>query len=209
MKIIIFGAGGQAKETIDLIRENVKAQIIGIVNKQNINEKILGYKFLGTDDQINKIIKKNKATHFFAAIGDLKIRNRIYNTTKKSLKPLTIISKKANLSKFCKFGDHVIIYPGVTINAEVTIGNNNFINSNVSIGHESQIGNHININPGVNIAGKVIINDFCTIGIGASIKENLRISQNTVVGAGAVVVKNTLPNKTYIGIPAKIMTPGK
>lgn len=205
MNIIIFGASGQAKETIDLIEENINEQIIGLIDRKPFDAKILGYKFLGNDDQIDHIIKQHKATHFFVAIGDLAIRSKIYSQMSKKIKPLSIFSKKANISKYAKFGEHVIIYPGVTINADVTVGNNVYINSNASIGHEVKIGNHVNINPGASIAGKVIIDNFCFVGIGASIRENLHIAKNTTIGGGAMVTKDTESNKTYIGVPAKIM----
>jgi len=206
MNIAILGTSGQAKETADLIKENINGKIVGFVDKNFSSGKIFDYKLLGTDQQINSIIKRYKVTHFFVAIGDIKTRSKIYLTMKKILKPLTIVSKKANISKYARFGEHVIIYPGVTINAEVVVGDNVYINSNAAIAHEVKIGNHVNVNPGVNIAGKVIIDDYCFIGIGASIRENLRIAKNTIIGGGAMVTKDTKPGKTYIGVPAKIMT---
>ena len=205
MKIVIFGSSGQAKETIDLIEENNKGKIIGLIDKSPFKHKVLGYGFLGTDEQIGSIINKYKATHFFVAIGDLKIRSKIYLSLKKILEPLSIVSKRANISKYAKLGEHVIVYPGVTVNADVVVGDNVYINSNASIGHEAKIGNHVNINPGVSIAGKVIIDDFCILGIGAAIRENLHIGENTTIGGGAMVTKDTIPNKTYVGIPAKIL----
>lgn len=206
MKIVIFGANGQAKESIDLIEENTKGKIIGLIDKKPFKQKVLGYSFLGTDEQIEVIIKKHRLTHFFVAIGDLATRSKIYSQMSKKLKPLSIFSKKAIISKYAKFGDHVIVYPGVTINADVTVGTNVYINSNVSIGHEVKIGDHVNINPGANIAGKVIIGNFCTVGIGASVKEKLTIADNTFIGGGAMVTKGTKPNKIYVGVPAKIMS---
>lgn len=206
MNIVIFGASGQAKETIDLIEENVKGKIVGLIDKKPFSGNLLGYKCLGSDDQIDSIIKRYKVTHFFVAIGELTIRSKIYGSMIKKLKPISIFSKKANISKFAKFGDHVIVYPGVTINAGVTVGSNVYINSNASIGHEVKIGNHVNINPGANVAGKVNIGDFCTIGIGASTKENLHIAKNTTIGGGAMVTKDTQLDKTYVGVPATIMS---
>lgn len=205
MKIIIFGAGGQAKETIDLIEENIKAPIVGMIDNIALDSKILGYRVIGTDDGLDSLIKKYKVTHFTVAIGDVKIRSRLYNFAKVKLQPLSIISKYARISKYAKIGEHSTIYPGVVINADVTIGNNALINSNASIAHEARIGNHVNINPGVSIAGKVIIDDFCFVGIGASIRENLHIAKNTTIGGGAMVTKDTRPNKTYAGVPAKIL----
>lgn len=205
MNVVIFGTGGQARETIDLIEENVKGKIVGLIGKESSKTEIFGYKILGSDRDLNFIIQRYKVTHFSVAIGDVKIRSKLYNFSKKNLHPLSVISKKAYVSKHTKIGEHCIIYPGVVVNADVRIGNNALINSNASIAHEVKIGNHVNINPGVSIAGKTIIDDFCFIGIGASIRENLHIAKNTVIGGGAMVVKNTEPNKRYIGIPAEIM----
>lgn len=205
MNVVIFGAGGQAKETIDLIEENTRGQIVGLADKNPSEQKIFGYKLLGSDQQINAIIKRYNVTHFFVAIGDLKIRSKIYLEMRKKIKPLSIFSKKANISRYARFGDHVIVYPGVTINADVQIGNDVLVNSNASIGHETKVGNHVNINPGASIAGKVTIGNFCTIGIGASIRENLHITRKTVIGGGAMVTRDTMPNKTYVGVPAKVL----
>lgn len=204
MRILIFGAGGQAKETIDLIEENTKGKIAGFIDK-NHTTKFFGYKYLGQDKDVDLVIKKYKPTHFFVAIGDLKIRCKVHSLMIKKLKPLSIISKKSSVSKYAKLGSHIIIYPGVTISADVVFGDNVYVNSNVSVGHESIVGNHVNINPGAHIAGKVIIEDFCTIGIGASVREKIHIARNTIVGGGAMVVKNTKPNKTYAGVPAEIL----
>ena len=205
MRIIIFGAGGQAKETIDLIEENIKAAIVGIIDKKALGSKILGYRVIGTDGHLDSLIKKYKATHFTIAVGDVQIRSRLYNFARVKLQPLSIISKYAHISKYAKIGEHATIYPGVVINADASVGNNCLINSNASIAHEVKVGDHVNINPGVSIAGKVVIDDYCFVGIGASIRENLHIAKNTTIGGGAMVTKDTKPNKTYAGIPAKIL----
>lgn len=205
MNVVIFGAGGQAKETIDLIQQNSSGKIVGIIDKKPFVAEFFGYKILGSDKEIDSIISKYKPTHFAVAIGDVKIRSQLYLLARSKLQPLSLISKYAHISKYAKIGEHAAIYPGVVINADATIGNNALINSNVSIAHEVKIGNHVDINPGASIAGKVRVDDFCFIGIGASIKENLHIAKNTIIGGGAMVTEDTKPNKTYAGVPAKIL----
>src|SRR3989344_1764866 len=194
MKIIIFGAGGFAKEIIDLIEDNIEGDILGYIDKVESHKKILDCPRLGSDQHLNQIIKKYKPSHFFAAIGDSKIRSKLYSNLKSKLSPLSIISKKAHISKYTKIGNHVAVYPYAVISTQVSIGNNTFVYSNSFVGHESKIGNHVNINPGVSIAGKVIIEDFVTVGIGASVKEKLHISKSTTIGGGAMVVKDTKLN---------------
>ena len=60
MKIIIFGANGQAKETIDLIEENTKGKIVGIIDKKFSSSQVFGYQILGVDKDIDSLIKKYK-----------------------------------------------------------------------------------------------------------------------------------------------------
>ena len=204
MNVLIFGAGGYAKEIIDLIEDNTTAKIIGLIDKNGIGSKVLGHEILGSDQEVKRMVNSRKVTHFFVAIGDIITRERVYKQTSLILKPLNIISKKAYISKYAKLGNHVVVFPGVVINSDVEIGNNVIVNTNSAIGHEVKIGNNVNINPGASIAGKVRIGEFSTVGIGASIKENLTIMPNTLIGAGAVVVKNTISGNTYIGVPARI-----
>lgn len=205
MKVVIVGGGGFAKEIIDLIEDSTSGRIIGYVDKKKNNSGILKYPYLGCDEELNIIIKKYKLSHFFVAIGDTKRRSFLYLKYKKMLTPITIISRKAHISKYAKFGEHVVVYPFSVVSTEVSIGNNVIIYSNSFLGHESVICDHVNINPGVNVAGNVFVDEYSTIGIGASIKERVRIASNTFVGAGAVVVNNTKPNNTYIGVPAEII----
>ena len=102
MKIVIFGTGGQARETIDLIEENVKGKIVGLIGKESSKSQIFGYKVLGSNRDLDFIIQKYKVTHFSVAIGDVKIRSKLYNFSKRKLRPLSIISKKAYVSKHTK-----------------------------------------------------------------------------------------------------------
>ena len=61
----------------------------------------------------------------------------------------------------------------------------------------------ITVNPGTNISGNVHIGNECEIGTGAKIIQGINISEKTIIGAGGVVVRDTEPDGTYIGVPAK------
>ena len=49
------------------------------------------------------------------------------------------------------------------------------------------------------------IGDNVLIGMGVSILPGVTIGENVSIGAGAVVVRDVLPDKTVVGVPAKVV----
>jgi sugar O-acyltransferase (sialic acid O-acetyltransferase NeuD family) len=90
-----------------------------------------------------------------------------------------------------------------TIQPFVHLGDNNILWSGNHIGHHSMIGNHCFFASGVVLCGHCIVEDECYLGANCTIKDSLNIAKNTIVGMGAVVLKSTVPNKTYVGSPAR------
>ena len=53
-KIILVGGGGHCKSVIDVIEQEGKFKIAGIIDRPNLlGSKILGYKFIGCEYQFN------------------------------------------------------------------------------------------------------------------------------------------------------------
>ena len=57
--IILIGGGGHCKSCIDVIEEEGKYKIVGILDKPDkLNEEVLSYKIIGNDDDIKSLAKK-------------------------------------------------------------------------------------------------------------------------------------------------------
>ena len=52
-KIILIGSGGHAKSCVDVIEMEKKFKIVGFVDKNS--KKLLGYKKIGSDDDLKKL----------------------------------------------------------------------------------------------------------------------------------------------------------
>jgi len=92
------------------------------------------------------------------------------------------------------FGGHVwidIIYPGVTIEDDVSLAGYDFI-----LVHSHLAGYKLEAKP-------VIIKKGVRIGICVTILPGVTIGRNAVIGAGAVVTKDIPANTVAVGIPAK------
>ncbi len=81
-EIFIIGSGGHSRPVLEVLNENyqkINKEIYDLSFKKNRKEKILGVKVVGSFDNFLKKKKKNT----FLAIGDNKIRGKIYNILKK------------------------------------------------------------------------------------------------------------------------------
>ena len=58
-KIILIGGGGHCKSVIDVIEQEGKFQIAGIIDKQGNISKVLGYPIIGNDDLKNYLMNIN------------------------------------------------------------------------------------------------------------------------------------------------------
>ena len=65
-KIILIGGGGDCKSVIDVIEQEKKYKIHGIVDKPKfLGSKILGYKVIGSDLDLEYLAKKYKNAILF------------------------------------------------------------------------------------------------------------------------------------------------
>lgn len=191
--LIVVGAGGHALSCIDVIEQENKYKIIGLIGLEGqVGNTVAGYEVLGTDKELKKILAL--CDNAFIAVGqikDPKIRIKIYeNLTKIGFSLPSIISPKAYVSSRAKIGKASIVLHGATINSMAYIGNNTIINSHALIEHGVQVGDHCHISTGVILNGDVLIGSRTFIGSGTVIKQNISIGVDNFVNMGSIVTEN-------------------
>lgn len=204
--LILIGGGGHCRSCIDVIEQENKFLIEGILdNSINEGELINGYPVIGNDSLIETLATPQK--HFLITVGQIKtaqIRVKIYEKLLQlGANIATIVSPRAYVSSCATIGAGSIIMHGACINTGVSVGFNTIINTNALIEHDSSIGNHCHLSTGSMVNGTCQINNHVFIGSGAVIANNIQIVSNTVVGAGTVVIKNITDVGTYAGNPHK------
>ena len=206
-KIILIGGGGHCKSCIDVIEQEGRFQIAGIVDlPEKLHQKILGYEIIATDNELPELV--NEYENFLITLGQIKSpekRIRIFQTLEESEAKLpVIISPLAYVSKYAEIGDGTIIMHNALINAGAKIGSNCIINSNALIEHDAIIGDHCHIATGATLSGGVTIGENVLVGSGATVIEYKLIADNVIIGAGSVVVEDILEIGTYFGNPARL-----
>jgi sugar O-acyltransferase (sialic acid O-acetyltransferase NeuD family) len=204
--LILIGGGGHCRSCIDVIEQEGKYTIYGILDpKERKETKISGYPVLGADDLLNELIEEGH--HFLITVGQIKsaaIRIGLYKKlTAGGAKLATVISPKAYVSATASVAEGSIVLHSAIINAGSFIGFNTIINSMSLIEHDSQIGNHVHISTGVIINGGCSVGHESFIGSGTIIANNINIGDNIVIGAGSVVIKDVKEPGIYVGNPCK------
>lgn len=175
--LILLGGGGHCKSCIDVIEQEGKYSITGILDdKELLGQNVLGYKFIGVDADIDKFATKGYT--FLITVGQIKtstIRKKLFSLLSKSNAHVaTVISPRAYVSKHANIGKGTIIMHDVLVNASASVGKNCIINSKALIEHDT------------------IIEDFCHISTSAVLNGGVRIKEGTFFGSNAV-------SKEYIG----------
>ena len=189
-KIILIGGGGHCKSVIDVIEQEKKYKIHGIVDKPKfLGSKILGYKVIGNDLDLEYLAKKYK--NAIITVGQIKsplIRIKLFKLASKAgFKFPPIISPRAYVSKHSSIGMGSIIMHNVVVNSNVSIGNHCIINTKSLIEHDCEISDHCHISTNATINGIVKIRSKCFIGSNATVREGITIKENSYIKANSLV----------------------
>ena len=194
-KIILIGGGGHCKSCIDVIEQEGKYRIAGIVDvPEKMHQKILGYEIIATDDDLPGLVKKYD--NFLITLGQIKSprkRIRIFKKVRELGGRLpVIISPLAYVSRHARIEEGTVVMHYALINAGTKIGKNCIINNKALIEHDAIIGNHCHIATCAVINGGVKVGSGTFFGSNSVSKEYIEIGENSVIGCGAKIIKNVL-----------------
>lgn len=177
-KIVLIGGGGHCHSVIDVIEQENKYEIIGIVDtKENIGKEVLDYKIIACDDDLETIFLSCK--NAFITVGQIesnKIRVKIYNKLKEIGFDLpVIISPLAYVSNHSSIEEGTIIMHHALVNANTKIGKNCIINTKALIEHDCVVEDNCHISTASVINGGVRVKENSFFGSNATSKQSIEI----------------------------------
>jgi sugar O-acyltransferase (sialic acid O-acetyltransferase NeuD family) len=188
--IILIGGGGHCKAVIDVLEQEGRFNIIGIIDKPELlGKNVLGYPIIGNDSELNNLIKR--CENVLITIGQIRNplpRINFFDTVLKLGFTLpSVVSPRAYVSQYASIGKGSVIMHDVVVNAGAKIGDNCIINTKSIVEHGSNIGDHCHISTNAVINGDVVVGSGSFIGSGAVTKEGIRINDNFFAKAGSVI----------------------
>ena len=191
--IVIIGAGGIGREVAWIIEEinevNPTWNILGFVdeNSEIWGKELNGYKVLGGLNILDKLESKPEV---IVAIANCGVKKDIVAKLNNKFNFATIIYPTVKISKYIEIGQGTIIYPGVILTVNTSIGNHIIISGNCGIGHDTVIDDYSSVLWGSNFSGFNTVREECFIGVGTKVIQGINIGRGRKVDAGTVVIEN-------------------
>ena len=189
--ILLVGAGGHARACIDVIEQEGRFTVAGLVGLPNeVGSQILGYPVLGTDADLPALL--GDYAHVLVTVGQIKTpepRIRLFELLEKNDCSLpAIVSPRAYVSPHASLGSGTIVMHGAVVNAGAVVGRNCIINSQSLVEHDAVIADHCHISTAAAINSGVHIGAGTFIGSNTSVRQCITIGEQCVIGMGQRVI---------------------
>lgn len=205
--LVIIGDGETAEMAYEYFRNsyNIKAFL---VEKQYLNKtELFGLPIYPLEDIVELFPKEH--VKVFVAISYVnvnKLRERLYNYLLGiGYNFASFIHPSVQIGDGAKIGENCFILENVVIQRKVDVGNNVFIWAGSIVAHQSKISDHVFIATGVMISGFCQIGRRAFLGVGSKLMDYIKIADDCVIGGGTFINRDTEANKTYVGIPGKLI----
>jgi sugar O-acyltransferase (sialic acid O-acetyltransferase NeuD family) len=192
-KIILIGGGGHCKSCIDVIEQEGRFTIAGIVDiSEKQHQAVLGYSVIGTDADLVELVKTFH--NVLITLGQIKSPTRrmeFFTMLKQMDARFPIIkSPLAYVSAHAQIAEGTIVMHHAVINAGAKIGRNCIINTKALVEHDAYVEDHCHISTGAVINGGVTIGRGSFFGSGAVAREYVSIPANSFIKANSLITKN-------------------
>lgn len=209
-RIVIIGAGGFAREALDVIEacavEGTNIEMAGFVVDRQFGEAgqmVNDAHILGDFEWLEQHTREFSVV---CAVGaPEKKRTLVERARAIGCRFMTIIHPSVIRTRWTALGEGVVITAGCVLSNRITIGDHVHLNPGCIIGHDVEIGSYASVAPGAHISGNVIISEGVYIGTGANVIEKITIGEWTIIGAGSTVIRDIPANTTAVGMPAMVI----
>ncbi|MCD4676440.1 MAG: acetyltransferase [Desulfobacula sp.] len=189
--IILIGGGGHCESCIDVIEQQGKYNIAGIVDMPDkVGNKVAGYQIIADDSKIVELT--SRYDFFLITMGQINSpvkRMELFKLLQKLKTQIpVIISPQAYVSRHAGIGQGTIIHHHAFVNIGAEIGENCIINSKALVEHNVIIDDNVHISTGAIINGGAKVGKGTFIGSGSIIRESVNIGEKCIIGSGIRVM---------------------
>lgn len=209
--LVIVGAGGFARETVELVRTVNQAvptyDLIGYLddNADLHGTSLLGLNVIGPLDQLAEL-SDAAVVVCLGSPQSITLRQRVVERI--ALEPdrfATLVHPSAAIASSVSLGPGSVVHAGCVFTADITIGAHVEIMPGVIMTHGDRVGDFATFGAGVRLAGDVTIKPSAYIGSGALVREQLTVGSAALIGMGSVVTRSVPAGEVWAGSPARRM----
>lgn len=176
--ILLVGGGGHCRSVIDVIEQQGKYRIAGIVDlREFVGQRVLDYPVVGCDGQLPELL--DTCQNAVITVGHLRsnsLRLKLYELLKNIGYALPVItSPLAYVSRHAEIGEGTVVMHHALVNANAKVGINCIINSKALIEHDVRVGDHCHISTASVLNGGAVVLDHTFVGSNATSKQEAEL----------------------------------
>lgn len=168
---------------------------------------------LFSDDDAALCYALEQSLFIAVAVGDNSVRQRVAEgiLARPEFSRLTgaLVAATATVDPTAKIGPLVQVGEHAHVGPMADVGMGTIVNTGAIVEHEVRVGAVSHLAPGSVLLGAAAVGHMVFVGSGARVLPGLKVGDRTVLGAGAVVTQDLTGGATYVGVPAREMTPKK
>lgn len=215
--IVVLGAGGFGRETLDVLEAVNLAlgrdgsdpawDLLGVVDDapSGANLDRLTARSVPYVGRLEEFLRTDRTgVHYVVGIGSPVARRQVATVCDASgLTAATLVHPEATVGSRASLGAGTVVCAGVRVSTNVSVGRHGHLNANATIGHDTVVEDHVSLNPLAAVSGDCVIGEGVLVGVAGVVLNGLRVGRGAVVGGSACVVTDVEPGATVVGVPAR------
>jgi sugar O-acyltransferase (sialic acid O-acetyltransferase NeuD family) len=208
-RLLLIGAGGFARETLELVRAVNRVapswDVVGLLDddRRLHGRRIHGVSVIGPCDAVRE--DPGAFVTATAASPDDPMR-RLNLVTRLELpaeRYATLIHPAAVVPEDARFGPGCVLHAMTVLTADVQLGAHVAVMPAVVLTHDDVVHDGVTFGAGACVAGSVTIEEGAYLGSGSLVREGLKIGAGAIIGMGAVVTRAVPAGEVWVGVPAR------
>lgn len=205
--LVILGASGLAKETIELVRLLDDLDIVGILDDdtEKHGSALLGVPVVGSIET-HTLFPEAKFINCIASVASPSSRLAVYRKMEVDNERFaTLVHPCSSIPPSVQLGSGSIVLASCVLTADIRVGNQCVLMPFVALTHDDQVEDGVTFGSGVKISGGVKIGECAYLGSGALVRENTTVGEYSIIGMGAVVLEDIPASQMWVGNPARFL----
>jgi sugar O-acyltransferase (sialic acid O-acetyltransferase NeuD family) len=200
MNVLIMGAGGFAKEVVDLVR--ALGHIPVACFQEGGSAPSAGHVLTGLP-----VVSRLEDVSFDAAavaVGSPRVRERFMALAGAENCPV-LVHPSAVVSESAALGQGVLVMQNSVVNSDSVVETGTIVDVLCYVAHDCRVGAYTHLAPGTMLAGGSSVGKRCETGVNTSVLPSVRLGDDVITGAGAVCTRDVADGLTVVGVPARAL----